>query len=91
MDNLLDLFCLKYNSSVIKKRRYLLYFVINIITEKINLSINMINNQDNIKHIQNKTYLINRQITKKQEAPKTDYLLQNFTNKFFKKYCQFRY
>ena len=75
--SLLNLFCIRYNSSCIKKRRYLIYFAINVLTEKINLEGNMIPNKDSIEKIVSNIDNIYKQIKKNEESPNTDYLFAN--------------
>ncbi len=42
LNSLLNLFALRFTSACKKKRRYLLYFAVQLITEKVNVNIEMI-------------------------------------------------
>lgn len=77
IQSLFNLFCLRYNTSVVKKRRYLIYFAINLLTEKVNFEIPMISHKAEIEKIVNKIDNIYKQIKKNEDAPKTDYLFSN--------------
>lgn len=77
IDSLFNLFCIRYNSSCIKKRRYLIYFAINILTEKVNLAINLITNQSAIENSLSNIDNIYKQIKKNEDSPNTDYLFAN--------------
>ena len=77
MSSLFSLFCVRYSSPVTKKRRYLIYFAINLLTEKINFDINMITRKDEIERIVDKIDTIYKQIKKNEESPNTDYLFAN--------------
>ncbi len=78
---LLDIFCIRWSSGVKKRRRWLIYFAISLITEKFNASIPLLGNKDQITHIKDKVNVIYRQIKKNEVKPATDYLFNNsFTN-----------
>lgn len=77
MSSLFTLFCVRYSSPVTKKRRFLIYFAINLLTEKINFDINMITRKDEIERIVDKIDTIYKQIKKNEESPNTDYLFAN--------------
>ena len=78
---LLNLFCIKYTTGCKNKRKDILYFSISLITEPINLNINIIKNENMVKQIVNKIDIIYKQIKKNEITPNTDYLFNNsFTN-----------
>ena len=77
ISSLFTLFCVRYSPPVTKKRRYLIYFAINILTEKINFDIGMIPKKDEIEKIVEKIDTIYKQIKKNEESPNTDYLFAN--------------
>ena len=78
---MLDIFCIRWSSGVKKRRRWLIYFAISLITEKFNASIPLLGNKDQISHIKDKVNIIYRQIKKNEVKPATDYLFNNsFTN-----------
>ena len=86
MKSLLNLYCLRYGNSqsIFKKRKYLIYYAVSILTETI---IN-IGNEELISNEQkeklvivlNKIDNIYKQIKKNEKSPNTDYLF-NTTNK----------
>jgi len=78
---LLEIFCIRWSSGVKKRRRWLIYFAISLITEKFNGSIPLLGNKEQISHIKDKVNIIYRQIKKNEVKPATDYLFNNsFTN-----------
>jgi len=78
---LLDVFCIRWSSGIKKRRRWLLYFAISLITEKFNPNTPLFTNKNQISHIKDKINIIYRQIKKNEVKPATDYLFNNsFTN-----------
>lgn len=71
---LLNLFCLRYKSGCKKKRKYILYFACNLLTEKIDINIPVINEKNKIEIIVNKINIIFKEIKKNEIKPETDYL-----------------
>ena len=76
---LLSLFTLKYTSGCYKRRKYILYFVVSLLCEKVNLNEEIIREKQkeivtnvikNIDHVYG-------QIKKNEESPGTDYLFKN--------------
>ena len=57
-----------------KKRRYLLYFAISLLTDSFNTHIEIIENKTIIDNITKKINLIYKEIKKNEQAPATDYL-----------------
>ena len=76
---LLSLFTLKYTSSCIKKRKYILYFVVSLLCENINLEEEIIRKTqiDTVNNITKKIDLVYKQIKKNELSPGTDYLFKN--------------
>ena len=77
LESLLELFCIKYTFSCIKKRKNILYFAIIIITEFINLEIKINNNKILIEKLVNKIGNLYKDIKKNEQSPDTDYLFNN--------------
>ena len=75
--NLQELFCLKYKAGLKKKRKYLIYFAIHLLTETINNKIPIIENTASVDNIVKKVNIIYKQIKKNEIKPKTDYLFNN--------------
>jgi hypothetical protein len=71
---LLQIFCIKYTSASSKKRRYLLYFAVALLTEPVSNNIELMPNKPMIQNIVNKIDEIYKQIKKNEESPNTEYL-----------------
>lgn len=74
IQNLLTLFCIHYSSGVKKRRRYILYFVVSLLTEKINLDIPLQTNKEITNKIKSTINLIYKEIKKNEVKPDTEYL-----------------
>ena len=72
-----ELFCIKYTTASCKKRRYLLYFAVSIITEGVSNKIELINNKNAILLFKKKINAIYKQIKKNEQSPNTEYLFAN--------------
>lgn len=81
MKSLREIFCVKYSLGTTKKRKFLLYFAVQLISENINFNIEIINNKELIQNIINKINEIYKQIKKVEVTPKTDYLFNNLNKK----------
>lgn len=73
----LNIFCLKFSTTCYKKRRYIMYFVIEILTENFPLNDTIIKDEDKIKTVLNNINIIYKQIKKNEISPNTDYLYNN--------------
>ena len=76
----LELFSLRYSVGVKRRRRYLLYFSISLLTESVNLSNDIISSQANkqiIDNIVKRVDVIYQHIKKNEETPAMDYLFNN--------------
>ena len=80
MISLLNIFSIKYNNTTKRKRRYILYFAVSLITDLIDYKIDIILNKKEIKLILSKIDHIYKQIKKNEIAPKTEYLFDNIKN-----------
>ena len=78
--NLLDLFIIKYNISCKKKRKFIIYNAILLLTEQINMRDNVYKDADKIQLIKNKINLIYREIKKNEIIPRDNYLFNNSIN-----------
>jgi hypothetical protein len=75
--SLMNLFCIKYTTGACKKRRYLLYFAVALLTEPVPMDIELITKKEMIQNITEKINEIYKQIKKNEHSPGTDYLFNN--------------
>ena len=71
---LLEIFSIKYSSGVKKRRKFLIYFAISILTEPFDLEIDIIHNKKDIDTIIQKIGVIYKEIKKNEESLNIDYL-----------------
>ena len=76
MKSLLNLYCLKYGPGTFKKRKFILYFAISLLTENINLTEEIVRekNKEVINNVTKNINLIYKQIKKNEISPGVDYL-----------------
>jgi uncharacterized pyridoxamine 5'-phosphate oxidase family protein len=77
VNSALKIFCLKYTSGCHKKRRFLMYFAIEIFTELYSLQEELVRDKNKIITITQNINKIYKQIKKNEHSPGTDYLYQN--------------
>jgi len=79
LNSLLQLFCIKYTTGSCKKRRYLLYFAVGLLTEPVqeNIELISIENKKMVSVITSQIDKMYKQIKKNEESPNTDYLFGN--------------
>ena len=76
----LNLFSLRYSTGVKRRRRYILYFTVSLLTESVNTSQDIISSQANKQTIDNivkRIDVIYRNIKKNEVKPDMDYLFNN--------------
>jgi hypothetical protein len=74
LTSILKLYCLKFTPASIKKRTYLLYFAVSIVTEPFLRTVPMIPNKELLETTLNQINSIYKQIKKSEVSPKTEYL-----------------
>lgn len=74
---LLEMFCLRYTSSIKKKRKYILYYCISLLTEKYDIDIPIWNDHKHIRSIVDKIDIVYKEIKKNEYVPATDYLFKD--------------
>jgi hypothetical protein len=77
MSSIYTLFCIKYTTASCKKRRYLLYFAVSLLTEPVPTNIELMPNKQMVQNIAEKINMVYKQIKKNEESPNTDYLFAN--------------
>jgi hypothetical protein len=84
---LLNLFSIKYSNSCAKKRRYLLYYAISLLTEHVSLNDDIVKpeDKDKIAVVVNNIHQVYKQIKKNEKTPNTDYLFVNTIKSNFDK------
>ena len=75
------MFCIKYSTASSKKRRYLLYYAISLLTEKISSDVELVTNREILQNVINKIDDVYKQIKKNEQAPKTEYLFNGLDKK----------
>jgi len=81
MQGLVDIFSIKYTTATCKKRRYLLYFAVAILTEPVPINIELTPNKEIVQNVVSKINSIYKQIKKNEESPNTEYLFANVEKK----------
>ena len=77
MNSLLTLFCIKYTMGASKKRRYLLYFAVALLTESVSTNIELVIKKDLVANAVEKIGEVYKQIKKNEQSPNTEYLFSN--------------
>lgn len=77
IQSLFNLFCIKYTTASCKKRRYLLYFAVSLLTESVRTDIELITDKTIIAVVVKKINSIYKQIKKNEHSPNTEYLFAN--------------
>jgi len=77
MKSVLELFCIKYTTAACKKRRYLLYFAVGLLTETVQTNIDIITDKTILQNVIEKINGIYKEIKKNEESPNTEYLFAN--------------
>ena len=72
LQSLLNLFCIRYNASAKRKRIYLLYFAVSLLTERYDVKKDVIQNKEAIDVIKKQIDAIYREIKKNEIMPIVD-------------------
>jgi len=79
--SLIEVFSIKYNSTCKKKRRFLIYAAILLITEISNFQTPIITDENRVEAIKKNIDVIYKQVKKNEIKPDTDYLFNNSITK----------
>jgi hypothetical protein len=71
---ILELFCVKYTTATSKKRRYLLYFAVALMTEPYSMTGEIIADKTVLESVVSHIGNVYKQIKKNEHSPNTDYL-----------------
>lgn len=74
LNSILQLFCVKFNNASIKKRIYLLYFAVSVVTEPFTRNVNMIQEKEKVQLSLSNINFLYKNIKKEEVSPQTDYL-----------------
>jgi len=74
MMSLLNLFCIKYTTGACKRRRYLLYFAVGLLTDVVPTNVDILSDKATLQTVVNQIDSVYKLIKKNEIAPKTDYL-----------------
>jgi hypothetical protein len=74
MTGLVEIFSIKYTTASCKKRRYLLYFAVALLTETVPTNIELIGDKPIMQTVLSQINKIYIQIKKKENSPNTEYL-----------------
>jgi hypothetical protein len=74
MQSLLKLYCLRFTDGVKRKRRYLIYFAVCLLTEPVIMTQEIVSNKETIETVVKKIDTVYKQVKKNEISPKMDYL-----------------
>jgi len=74
LSNLLELFSVKFSKTVVRKRKYIIYFALSIIIDPYSDKINIIDDNKQYKLILSNLNKVYKEIKKNEDSPNTDYL-----------------
>lgn len=75
VQSLLNIFSLKYNNyTVSKKRRFLIYFAISLLTDNVPIEEDIIREKEKVSQLVEQIDYIYKQVKKNERSPNTDYL-----------------
>ena len=74
---LLSIFSIRFSPGVKRRRRFIMYFAVSLLTEKFDRKIQLYKSPEVIENIKSKIDIIYMQVKKNEEKPDTDYLFNN--------------
>ena len=79
MESLLTIFCIKFTSGVKKRRRFVIYFAIALLTEPVDFGVEIVTNKKYIDSVMKKINVVYKDVKKNEVSPNTDYLFNGTT------------
>lgn len=73
--SLLDIFCIKYSSGTTRRRRYVVYSAISLLTENVELTTEITNNHKQIQNLVAKQNQVYNQVKQNEHKANVDYLM----------------
>jgi hypothetical protein len=73
----ITMFCIKYTTAACKKRRYLFYFAVALLTEPVPTNIELVTDKTTVSAVIDNIDQIYKQIKKNEVRPNTEYLFSN--------------
>jgi hypothetical protein len=77
MKSIITMFCIKYTTASCKKRRYLFYYAVALITEPVPTNIELVSDKEVVSAVIENIDQIYKQIKKNEVSPNTEYLFSN--------------
>ena len=77
MESLIEIFCVKYTTACAKKRRYVMYMAVELLTEYVSAEAEIVANKAILVNVVDKIDSVYRQIKKNEERGGTDYLFSD--------------
>ena len=74
MEALLAIFSARFSSGVPKRRRFVLYYAISLLCEGVNWSIDIVQNETQVKTVVSKMDTVYKEVKKNEVTPATEYL-----------------
>jgi hypothetical protein len=81
LNSLLRLFCIRYTNACGKRRKYMIYYAISLITEHVSFDTELIQNKNLLQTCLSKINLIYKQVKSNEQTPNTEYLFHNIDKK----------
>jgi hypothetical protein len=78
LQSLHRLFCIKYTTATCRRRHYILYYAVGLLTEPVQLNTEILPNREVLQVVTNKINEIYKQIKRNEELPSTEYLFHGF-------------
>lgn len=84
INSLLQVFTLKYVDGIFKKRKFIMYYAVSLLTETINLEEDIVKNKEEVTAVISNIDIIYKQIKNNERSPKMDYLFEGTKTNFDK-------